>query len=273
MSRYFTVTKSLLLSLGVLIWCGQDVFAMDAPGEPSVAPVQRPPGGPRTDVSIYDPPQNQNISGVWWIQQFNPRILHMDGAGIPFTAEGLAKYQANMDGIRNGTILDEARRSCAPDGVPRILSSQFPFRIIQTPGQVTILYEINRVIRVVPLDQPLPPSDHLETFPFYSGHSVGRWEGDVLVIETVGFKDVTFIDATGVPHSNELTTTERIRKLNDDTLEIIAEISDPMTFTRPWTARFLYSAHEDIELDYYVCGEDHRDVSHIPVVGGSGLAP
>ena len=245
---------------------------MDAPGEPSVAPVQRPPGGPRTDVPIYVPPQNQNISGVWWIQQFNPRILPMDGTEIPFTAEGLAKYRANMDGLRNGTILDEARRSCVPDGVPRILSSQFPFRIIQTPGQVTILYEINRVIRVVPLDQPLPPSDHLETFPFYSGHSAGRWEGDALVIETVGFKDVTFIDVTGVPHSNELTTTERIRKLNDDTLEIIAEISDPITFTRPWTARILYSAH-NIELDYYVCGEDHRDISHIPVVGGSGLAP
>ena len=251
----------------------ETVRAMVASEEFTLQAVQPEPGGPRRDNPIYDPPPDQEISGIWWIQQYNSQIVPVDGEGLPFTLEGRARYQENIAGLRNGTIIDEARRTCLPDGVPRVLSSPYPFRIILTPGQVTLIYEINRVIRVVPLDQPLPTLDHLETFSFFSGHSAGRWEGNTLVIETTGFKDSTFIDATGVPHSRELRIIERVRKLDAQTLEVIAEISDPPTFTRPWNARFLYSAHPNLELDTYVCGDVHRDISHIPGVAESSIAP
>ena len=75
------------------------------------------------------------------------------------------------------------------------------------------------------------------------------------------------------PTRRELRTIERVRKVDAKTLEVIAEISDPLTVTRPWNARFLYSANPNLELDTYVCGDVHRDISHIPGVAESSIAP
>jgi hypothetical protein len=87
------------------------------------------------------------------------------------------------------------------------------------------------------------------------------------VIETGGIKAKTFIDATGVPHSEEMTTVERIRKINGGRqLENVVTITDPVTFTRPWGARFVYDAHPGLRLQDYFCGEPHRDINHIPGV-------
>ena len=219
------------------------------------------PGG-----AIYTPPANQNISGVWWTQKYSPKIEIVGGGDLPFTPAGLAKYQANMAGLRDGSIKDEARRVCVPDGIPRILGNPYPFQIIQTPGQVTIVYEINHVIRPLPLDKPLPPADELEIFPYYSGHSSARWEGDTLVIESAGFNEKTFIDATGAPHSDQMRTVERIRKVNDRTLENVVTVTDPVMFTRPWQARFVYDLHPEVRLEDYNCGDPHRDIYHIPGV-------
>ena len=219
------------------------------------------PGGP-----IYAPPANQNISGVWWIQKYSAKIEIVGGGDLPFTPAGLTKYQANMEALRAGTLKDEARRVCVPDGVPRILGNPYPFQIVQTPGQVTLLYELNHVIRPLQLDKPLPPAEDLEIFPWYSGHSAATWQGDTLVITSAGFNEKTFIDATGAPHSDQMRVTERVRKLNDRTLEIVAEVTDPMMFTRPWQARFVYDLHPEVRLEDYNCGDTHRDIYHIPGV-------
>ena len=219
------------------------------------------PGGP-----IYTPPANQNISGVWWVQKYSPKIEIVGGGDLPFTPAGAAKYQANMAGLRDGSIKDEARRVCVPDGIPRILGNPYPYQIIQTPGQVTLVYEINHVIRPLPLDKPLPPADELEIFPYYSGHSSAHWEGDTLVIESAGFNEKTFIDATGAPHSDQMRTVERIRKVNDRTLENVVTVTDPVMFTRPWQARFVYDLHPEVRLEDYNCGDPHRDIYHIPGV-------
>ena len=219
------------------------------------------PGGP-----IYTPPANQNISGVWWTQKYSPKIEIVGGGDLPFTPAGAAKYQANIAALRAGTLKDEARRVCVPDGIPRILGNPYPFQIIQTPGQVTIVYELNHVIRPLPLDKPLPPAEDLEIFPYYSGHSAARWEGDTLVIESAGFNEKTFVDATGAPHSDQMRTVERIRKINDRTLEDVVTVTDPVMFTRPWQARFVYDLHPEVRLEDYNCGDPHRDIYHIPGV-------
>ena len=218
------------------------------------------------DGPLATPPDIRNISGVWWIKSYSPDIRPMGGGELPLTDEGQARTDANRIALEADPLSDESRKFCLPDGVPRILGNPYPFQIIQTPGIVTIVYELNRVVRRILLDTALPEDEWLELFPYYSGHSVAHWEGDTLVIETAGYNDKTFIDATGVPHSNQIRTLERVRKRDDGTLEIVITVTDPVVFSQPWNAIYVYDLHPGLRLQDYTCGEAHRDISHIPGV-------
>src|SRR3954467_7045388 len=96
----------------------------------------------------------------------------------------------------------------------RAMASPSPFEIIQAPpGQITMVHELNHQIRVIAMDKPMQTYEQLVAFPFYNGHSVGHFEGDTLVVQTNGFNEKTFLDATGAPHTDMLVVTERIRKV------------------------------------------------------------
>ena len=208
-----------------------------------------------------------DISGVWWITEYNPRLQIEAGSEIPYNEEGSALYARNIAGFENGSIEDEPRTICTPDGVPRILGNPYPFKIVHTPEQTTILYELNDVFRIVLMDRAQVTDEELMVLPYYSGHSVGHWEDEVLVVDTAGLKDKSFLDATGAPHSYEMTTVERYRTINGGAqLENIVTITDPLYLTEPVTVRYVYDAHPDVRLDTYVCGEPHRDISHVPGV-------
>ena len=86
------------------------------------------------------------------------------------------------------------------------------------------------------------------------------------MVETGGFNEKTFLDATGAPHTDELTTVERIRKISPTQLEIVITVKDPDYYTREWQARFVYNLRNDLRIEDYVCGEPHRDISGIPGV-------
>jgi hypothetical protein len=117
------------------------------------------------------------------------------------------------------------------------------------------------------MDKPQESAHDLEILPYYSGHSVGHWDGDTLVIETAGFNEKTFLDATGAPHSDQMTTVERIRKINGGKqLEDVVTVADPELLTKPFNARFVYDPHPEVRLQDYVCGEPHRDISQVPGV-------
>jgi hypothetical protein len=209
----------------------------------------------------------RDISGVWWITKYSPKLELVDGGEIPYNAKGRAAYQKNMAGLEDGSIVDKARTVCVPDGIPRILGNPYPFMIVQTPDQTTVIYELNQVLRLIGMDQKQLSPDELEVTPYYSGHSVGYWDGDTLVVETAGYNDKTFLDATGAPHSDQMTTVERIRKINGGRqLEDVVTVTDPEYLTKPFSVRFLYDPHPEVRLDTYVCGADHRDISHIPGV-------
>jgi hypothetical protein len=223
------------------------------------APVEATPGGP-----IYTAPTSaMNISGVWWTQSYNPKIQIVGGGDLPYNEKGKCQHASNMAGLKDGTLKDEARRVCVPDGLPRILGNPYPFQLIQTPGRVTFVYELNHVIRPIPLDKPQQSAEELEVAPYYSGHSVAHWNGETLVIETAGFNEKTFIDATGAPHSDAMTTVEQVKKLDDKTLEDVITVTDPVMFSKPWSARFVYDPHPEVRLEDYVCGEKHRDISMV----------
>jgi hypothetical protein len=205
-----------------------------------------------------------DISGTYWSAKYNAKVEFVGGGELPLTPKGKELYEKNMKGLKDGSITDEARKFCTPDGPLRVLATPYPFEIFQAPpGQVTILYELNHQIRVVALDKAAPKYEELVAYPYYNGHSYGRYEGDTLVVTTLGFNEKTFLDATGAPHTDELVLTERIRKTGPNELEIIATIHDPDYYTRDWSARFTYQLRNDVRIEDYVCGEPHRDISHI----------
>jgi hypothetical protein len=208
--------------------------------------------------------QAPDISGTYWATEYHPKIQIVGGGELPLTPAGKAAYEKNMAGLKGGTITDAARKYCVPDGLPRVLATPYPFDIIQAPpGQVTMVHELNHQVRVVALDKPMPSEDELIPFPYYNGHSVGHFEGDTLVVQSAGFNEKTFIDATGAPHTDEMQTTERIRKINPTELEDVITIHDPEYYTKDWQARFVYKLRNDVRLEDYVCGEPHRDISGV----------
>ena len=214
--------------------------------------------------SAYGAAAPPDLSGIYWATQYNAKIQIVGGGELPLTAAGKAAYDKNVAGLKDGSVIDTARRYCVPDGLPRVLATPYPFEIVQgPPGQITIIYELNHEVRVIKMDQPMPSEKELISFPFYNGHSVGHFEGDTLVVESAGFNDKTFIDATGAPHTDEMRTVERIRKISPSQLEIVITVHDPQYHTRDWQARFVYNQRNDVRLEDYLCGEEHRDISSV----------
>jgi hypothetical protein len=204
-----------------------------------------------------------DISGTYWATTYSPTIQVLGGGEPPLNAAGKAAYEKNRAGLKDGSIVDKARRVCVPDGVPRVLATPYPFEIFQVPaGQVTFLYEMNHQIRVIVMDKPLPAPDRLLVEPLYNGHSAGYWEGETLVVESAGFNDRTFLDVTGLPHSDAMRTIEHIRKIGKE-LEIIITIDDPELYERAWQARFVYQERNDVRLEDYACNDHHRDLSGV----------
>jgi hypothetical protein len=204
-----------------------------------------------------------DLSGTYWTTRYNAKIQLVGGGDLPLTAGGKAAYDKNIAGLKDGSKSDDARKLCLPDGVPRVLATPYPFEIIQAPpGQTTVVHELNHQIRTIAMNQPLNPEE-LIALPAYNGHSVGHFEGDTLVVETAGFNEKTFLDATGAPHTDELHTFERIRKVSPTQLEDVVTIHDPEYYTRDWQARFVYELRNDVRLEEYVCGEPHRDLSGV----------
>jgi hypothetical protein len=208
--------------------------------------------------------ETPDISGTYWATEYHPKIQIVGGADLPLTAAGRQAYDKNIAGLKAGSIVDTARRYCVPDGLPRVLATPFPFQLFQAPpGQITMIHELNHQVRVIAMDRPMPSDKELTTLPLYNGHSVGHFEDDTLVVETAGFNEKTFLDASGAPHSDELRTVERIRRIGPTELEDVITIHDPMYYTRDWQARFVYKLRNDVWLEDYVCGEPHRDLSSV----------
>jgi hypothetical protein len=207
-----------------------------------------------------------DISGTWWATEYHGKLELIGGGPLPLNAKGKAAYENYMAGLKDGSVTDVARKFCVPDGVPRVLDNPYPFEIIQDPPeQTTIVYELNHQVRTVFMDKAVPTYKSLVALPYYNGHSYGHWDGNTLVVTTLGFTDSpkTFLDATGAPHTDMLVTTERIRKTSPTALEDLVTIHDPDYYTKDFSTRFTYTLHNDIHLQDYICGETHRDISGI----------
>jgi len=215
--------------------------------------------------AAYGAATTPDIAGTYWATRYYAKLPIVGGGDLPLTAMGKEVYAKNQAGLKSGEITDVARKYCVPDGVPRAMASPYPFEIIHDPAdQITMVHELNHQIRVVMMDKRMPTYQEVVAFPYYNGHSVAHWEGDTLVIQTNGFNEKTFLDATGAPHTDMLVTTERLRKTSANELEDVITIHDPDYYTRDFQVRFTYAVRNDVRLEDYVCGEPHRDINRIP---------
>ena len=181
-----------------------------------------------------------DISGTYWAPSYSHKIQVLGDVEPPLNAAGKVAYAMNQAGLKDGSIVDKARRVCVPDGVPRVLATPYPFEIFQVPAdQVTFLYEMNHQVRVVVMDKPLPSRQTLIVDPKYNGHSTGHWDGDTLVVESSGYDDRTWVDPYGSIHSDQMRLEERYTRLDHDTLEFSLTLTDPKAYVGVWGGRKL----------------------------------
>jgi len=156
--------------------------------------------------------------------------------GIPYTAEYQKKYDEYVKEALKGNSRDDFA-ACVPYGVPRMIGdSPVPFDIIQSPEVMFWYNDYGRSERRIFLDgrkHPTTPAITGEFGPTYSGHSIGHWEGNTLVVETAGMLGNSF-DGTSAPYSDQLSMVERLRLIDTNVLESQMTFSDPVAFTKPW---------------------------------------
>jgi hypothetical protein len=181
----------------------------------------------------------------------------------PLKAEHKAAWEARRKAVQDaeaaGKPLYSNYTACLPDGMPAMMMGMFPMEVLQTPGQVTIIQEAYNQVRRIYMDSKLPPVEDAE--PLYWGHSSGKWEGDTLVVTTIGIKeDVRFRD---VPHSNQMRIVERLRLLSPTMMEDVVTVTDPVYLDGPWTWRWVYKRLPGYKMLEYVCesNREYRDES------------
>ena len=155
------------------------------------------------------------------------------------------------------SLLAVGTESCGWVGMPRIMTYPYPFEILQSPERITIIYEAESQVRRVYMDR----NEHLpfdELDPSYNGDSIGWWEGNTLVIDTVGFNTLTTV-GRGLPHSGEMHIVERWQYVDEDTVNVELTISDPLAFKETISQVIAYSQRPTWRIREYHCLENNRD--------------
>jgi hypothetical protein len=196
------------------------------------------------DAQTYRAPRTSDgrpdLQGIWqalntavWDIQDHSASLGVpagqgvvEGSDIPYRPDALKQRQENF--ANRASADNEAK--CHMVGVPRITYMPYPFQIVQTPNQITILYEYVHSLRNIYLDSPHPKGP----IQWYMGDSRARWEGETLVVDVVHFTDKTWLDRAGNFHSDALHVVERYTRTGPDHMLYEVTLEDPKVFTRPW---------------------------------------
>jgi hypothetical protein len=212
-----------------------------APGTPT-APPTPPPGG----FGATPPPGPRPFQNL-------PSLLP---DGLPFQPWALELRKQRL--AENSK--DHPDAHCLPLHPVQLHSHPQPRKIVQTPGMVLIIYEANDGLRQIFTDgRPLPA----DAEPWWFGYSSGKWDGDTLVVETTGFRDMGWLDEEGTVITTAGKVRERFRRVNYGTLEIEITVDDPKAFTKPWTVKLNQRLMPDTELIEFVCQENNRSLPHL----------
>ena len=222
-------------------------YSLNTTTEPDISGVWMPQGRVGEDLSGLKGPKVASVlqpSDGWRTSYAMP---HLTNTLPPLRPEWLAKFKAVSPA-------DNPEAGCMPPAAPAAMLEPYPIEIVQIPGQVILLLEYEHLVRFIHTGRPHPENPD----PTFLGDAIGKWQGDTLVVDTVAFKDTTWLDATGLPHTDALHVTEHIRRIKHDTLEDRITIDDPKAYTKPWSVRKLYQLKPDWRILEFECEENNR---------------
>ena len=204
------------------------------------------------------------ITGIWLVENFvafarpteEKRMKTMEGQPVPFQDWSGKLYEERLQADHNGAAFPYTASRCLPGGVPQMMYSPIQFQITQSPGQVTMLMEEQHLWRQILLREPHDP----DPLPGYHGDSTGKWEGDTLVVDTVGFNDQGMLEE-GVMHTEKLHMTARYRLTTlggKRAIQAIYTYDDPGSTTKTLKfARVLVEANDQVDQEA-ACNENNK---------------
>jgi hypothetical protein len=249
----------------------------------------RTPGIPRTadgkpNLSAPAPRTaagRPNLSGLWQTDSAPPALLERlipgatNGAGeeplsqyfidifsdfkpaeVPFRPSAAESFRQRARNFSNVSPISH----CLPEGMPMIEMAPAPYKIVQTDGATFMLYERDTTYRQVYTDGRQLPDDPQ---PSWLGYSVGKWDGDSFVVDTIGFNDRGWLDARAHTHSEALHLTERFHRLDFGHMEVQLTVDDPETYSRPFAITLKQRLIPDSDLLESFCTENEKDARHI----------
>ncbi|SRR5712691_1066421 len=225
-----------------------------APGVPRL-----PDGKPNLAAPAPKTPDGKpDLSGIWLTRGGYTGNIAKDlkPGEVSFQpwAEALYKHRLDTHGK------DDPQAYCVLSGVPREHVVPYPFKILNTNGMLVILYEALHSYRQIFMDGRALPKD---PNPTWMGYSIGRWEGDTLVVESAGFVDNNWLDNGGHPGTEAMHLTERFRRRDFGHIDLQITIDDPQAYTKPWSVNLELTLTPDTELIEYVCNENEKDLGHL----------
>ena len=235
--------SALLLAASVLLLAG---CARQGNG-PDTGPNDAPPPAITTEVS---PPPPLAIAGVWQPESTDDR-LPLVGERAALTPAGRKVAEARRIAAAHGDRDWDGTLRCLPPGTPRILLMGQPLEINADAHVIVMIFQYQRLLRMIYMDDAYP-ADASATF---MGESHGRWEGDVLVVETRNFRTGLALDGSGLPLGAGSSLVERFEHVADDTLIDHITISDPELYQRPLEAQVTLRRGADVQLREDICAE------------------
>jgi hypothetical protein len=201
----------------------------------------------------------RDFNGIWFGADGSNRFesaVSAEDQRAPLTAEYQAKLDKRRADAKRGVLSQDPTAACGSAGYPRILNLVFPSEILQAEHQLNWYVEWNQDTLRIYLDGREPPDD---LFPSYTGYTTGAWDGNSIVTRTTHLRGDTLIDTTGIPHSDQLTTTMRMTKITPDFFKADITLYDPVAFTEPWTVEKHYvRAPEKFFVQEYNCAEGNK---------------
>jgi hypothetical protein len=185
--------------------------------------------------------------------------------GAPAGPQLTPAYTAKRQALVSRGAEDNDSANCLPPGMPGIMGQPYPMEFLLTPGKVTIVIEAYTQVRHIYTDgRPLPADPD----PKFFGTSTGKWEGDTLVVDTVGFSPLTQL-AANTPHGDKMRITERFRLTSPDVMTIETTVVDPDALMVPWTSSRTLIRHRDWTISEYICEENNRN--YVDSAGKAGV--
>ncbi len=201
-----------------------------------------------------------DLSGLWrqpnGVKYTVNLAADMKPEDVPLLPWAATEYKRRQDTLSK----DDPVGHCNLPGVPQVNAVPYPYKILQSPAQITILYEAIRTFREIFTDGRKFPQDMQ---PAWLGYSIGHWDGDTLIVETAGQNDKSWLDSGGHPHSEQLRVTEKFHRRNFGTIDLETTIDDPGAYSKSWTVNYELRLMPDTELLEYVCTENNKDVEHL----------